>query len=125
MNQALFSLVEDWLTGETAPTESVARLVLGACLGEGALDAAIAGDGVPQANAPGAAAERPPDVFLSSIEVEAFRGIGPRVTLDISPGPGLTLVVGRNGSGKSSLAEALELLLTGSNHRWEKKKGLV
>ena len=36
------------------------------------------------------------------------------------PGPGLTLVVGRNGSGKSSFAEALEVLLTGDLRRWEK-----
>ena len=27
--------------------------------------------------------------------------------------------MGRNGSGKSSVAEALELLLTGENRRWE------
>ena len=31
----------------------------------------------------------------------------------MAPSPGLTLVVGRNGSGKSSFAEALEVLLTG------------
>jgi energy-coupling factor transporter ATP-binding protein EcfA2 len=41
--------------------------------------------------------------------------------LDLEPGPGLTLVVGRNGSGKSSFAEALELLLTGENSRWQGK----
>src|SRR5437588_404983 len=35
-------------------------------------------------------------------------------------GPDLTLVVGRNGSGKSSFAEALELLLTGDSRRWYK-----
>jgi hypothetical protein len=46
------------------------------------------------------------------------RGVGPATTLEVEPGPGLTLVVGRNGSGKSSFAEALELLLTGDSWRW-------
>lgn len=43
--------------------------------------------------------------------------------MSLVPGPGLTLVVGRNGSGKSSFAEALEVLevlLTGDLRRWEK-----
>ena len=57
-------------------------------------------------------------MFLRTVEVEGFRGIGPPVALKLCPGPGLTLVVGRNGSGKSSIAEALEMLLTGSNQRW-------
>ena len=33
--------------------------------------------------------------------------------------PGLTLVVGRNGTGKSSFAEGLEFTLTGQNSRWQ------
>jgi energy-coupling factor transporter ATP-binding protein EcfA2 len=41
--------------------------------------------------------------------------------LTLEPSPGLTLVVGRNGSGKSSFAEALEMLLTGSNRRWTER----
>jgi energy-coupling factor transporter ATP-binding protein EcfA2 len=59
--------------------------------------------------------------YLAAIEVEGFRGIGPPVTLSLEPSPGLTLVVGRNGSGKSSFAEALEMLLTGSNRRWTER----
>ena len=42
----------------------------------------------------------------------------------MAPGPGLTLVVGRNGSGKSSFAEALELLLTGENRRWAQRSAV-
>src|SRR4051812_12111279 len=51
--------------------------------------------------------------FLSSISVLGFRGIGRQARLDLYPAPGLMVVSGRNGSGKSSFAEALELALTG------------
>jgi recombinational DNA repair ATPase RecF len=56
--------------------------------------------------------------YLRSLTVGGFRGIGPSSTLELAPAPGLTLVVGRNGSGKSSFAEALEVLLTGTLTRW-------
>jgi hypothetical protein len=65
--------------------------------------------------------QQPRIAFLRTITVEGFRGIGPKATLDLTPGPGLTLVVGRNGSGKSSFAEGLELLLTGDTYRWKKR----
>lgn len=64
----------------------------------------------------------PPGIYVSSITVEGFRGVGPATTLPLTPGPGLTLVVGRNGSGKSSFAEGLETLLTGRNSRWDGRK---
>lgn len=69
------------------------------------------------------AGKRPPSttpapMYLSRIAVKGFRGIGPQAHLDLPPGPGLILVTGRNGCGKSSFAEALELALTGSNSRW-------
>ncbi|WP_063065066.1 ATP-binding protein [Nocardia violaceofusca] len=57
-------------------------------------------------------------MFLRSITVNGFRGIGPKTTLDLQPAPGLTLVVGRNGCGKSSFAEAAEFAITGDNKRW-------
>ncbi len=62
-----------------------------------------------------------PPVWLRSVTVEGFRGIGPAATLELEPSPGLTVVVGRNGSGKSSFAEGLELLMTGALKRWEKR----
>lgn len=68
---------------------------------------------------PGAAGSGLDGVFLSTIRVRGFRGIGPETTLDLPTGPGLTLVTGRNGSGKSSFAEAAELALTGGNRRWD------
>ena len=43
----------------------------------------------------------PKRAYLAGISVEGFRGIGPRADLAVKPGPGLTVVSGRNGSGKS------------------------
>ncbi|MEV8389803.1 MULTISPECIES: AAA family ATPase [unclassified Streptomyces] len=60
-------------------------------------------------------------VYLESVAVTRFRGIGPRAWLKLSPRPGVTLVVGRNGSGKSSLAEGVETAFTGTNLRWHGK----
>jgi recombinational DNA repair ATPase RecF len=61
----------------------------------------------------------PCGAYLRSLTVTGFRGIGQPATLNLQPSPGLTVVVGRNGSGKSSFAEALEVLLTGELKRWE------
>ena len=62
-----------------------------------------------------------PGAFIKSLEVQAFRGIGPTTKVFFKCKPGLTLIVGRNGSGKSSLSEALEVALTGNTHRWQGK----
>ncbi|MBX6387979.1 MAG: AAA family ATPase [Frankia sp.] len=59
-------------------------------------------------------------VYLESVAVAGYRGVGHRVALPLAPRPGVTLVVGRNGSGKSSIAEALETAFTGTNARWER-----
>src|SRR4051795_2945171 len=64
----------------------------------------------------------PVAAFLTSIRVSGFRGIGAEARLDLHPGPGLTVVAGRNGSGKSSFSEALEFALTGESYRWKGKK---
>jgi len=58
-------------------------------------------------------------VYMRSITAAGWRGIGPAATVQLNPGPGLTLVAGRNGSGKSSFAEAAEMALTGDNFRWQ------
>lgn len=65
-----------------------------------------------------------PGTYLRSVTVTGFRGIGPQTCLELQPGPGLTLVVGRNGSGKSSFAEAAEIALTGTNARWRDRSSV-
>ena len=96
-------------------------VVLAAAEGAESLAARLAGKPTPPALQPTAEVapgDRRP-TYLEEISVEGFRGVGPRARLQIAPGPGLTLVVGRNGSGKSSFAEALEVLLTGTTWRWD------
>jgi hypothetical protein len=43
---------------------------------------------------------KPAGAFLKTISVRGFRGIGPEAHPRIRPGPGLTIVTGRKGSGK-------------------------
>lgn len=105
--------------GTSELSEVAQLLVLAAYEGDRELDQALEG---------AAAGQRPvlptsepvevPRTYLSAVEVAGFRGIGPAAVLRLKPGPGLTLVVGRNGSGKSSFAEGAEVALTGTNARW-------
>ncbi|WP_098009635.1 AAA family ATPase [Streptomyces sp. sk226] len=91
---------------ESALPESVKALLRDA-LGSGAADAGT--------TTSSAASGR---VYLDSLAVNGFRGIGPRARLSLSPRPGVNLVVGRNGTGKSSLADAIEVGFTGARaHR--------
>jgi DNA repair exonuclease SbcCD ATPase subunit len=125
---AFTSLVLDRLITDNLGDQSWADLALAACDGPEALAAALDGQAPPRPGAAprpdGAAAVEPPGAYLRSITVEGLRGIAAAATLDLPPGPGLTLVVGRNGSGKSSFAEALELLLTGANRRWDTRSAV-
>ena len=123
-NGATQASVDDLIAArldQAALADRAADLVLASLLGDEDLDAVLsgttpAGDGPPR---PGPAAEPPlAGLYLRSVEVEGFRGIGPKAALRLQPGPGLTVVAGRNGSGKSSLAEAAELVLTSDNKRW-------
>jgi recombinational DNA repair ATPase RecF len=122
----------DRLIAQGKDAEPWAYLVLAACDGEPGL-ARYLDDGVeparpkkPAAKARGKAARdgevpEAPRAYLEEIGVRGFRGIGPERALTLRPGPGLTLVIGRNGSGKSSFAEAIEVLLTGTSVRWSDK----
>ncbi|MGK5446387.1 AAA family ATPase [Streptomyces radiopugnans] len=64
-------------------------------------------------------------VFLESISVSGFRGIGRKARLPLNAKPGVTLVVGRNGSGKSSFAEGAETAFTGRTARLDKQRSEV
>ncbi|MEV5206116.1 AAA family ATPase [Micromonospora sp. NPDC053740] len=117
----LIELIFDRLAAaDGVPTET-AELVLAALTGEEDLTAALAGTPTrldPRSPADEGPAER---IWLKSVTVAGFRGVGPERTIQIGPGPGFTLIVGRNGSGKSSFAEAAELALTGDSARWADK----
>ena len=124
-NAAVAGSVEDLIAerlSESGLASRAANLVLAAVLGDEDLDAVLSGESKPPEarqpteQVPGAA--QPTGLYLRSVQVEGFRGIGQRATLRLQPGPGLTIVAGRNGSGKSSFAEAAELALTGDNKRW-------
>jgi len=121
MDATLLADVTARLEAEQSLADEVALLALAALTGE--LTAYLDDGTAP--TPPEAASSQPPEparAYVQSIKVRGFRGVGPEAKLDLTPGPGLTLVIGRNGSGKSSFAEALELLLTGDNKRWSDRK---
>jgi energy-coupling factor transporter ATP-binding protein EcfA2 len=125
MDDVLESIIVGRLDADDKLAERIRSLVIGACHGDEALDATLEGEATKpskKAEAKGSSARNP--AYIQSIEVQGFRGVGPRASLPITTGPGLTLVVGRNGSGKSSFAEALELLLTGDNSRWSTRSAI-
>ncbi|WP_446725020.1 AAA family ATPase [Nocardiopsis sp. N85] len=96
--------------------------VTAALWGDEALEARAEGREIPDPR-PTAPAPPPPGrvrrAYLTRIRVQGFRGIGRPAELVFPSGPGLTVIVGRNGSGKSSFAEAAEAVLTGRNPRWD------
>jgi energy-coupling factor transporter ATP-binding protein EcfA2 len=121
--EPLLDLLFDRLAADAVPNDT-ADIVLGALCGDDDLAAALAGQPT-KLDLRRANADKPENhIYLSSVTVAGFRGVGPERTLAIRPGPGLTLVVGRNGSGKSSFAEAVELALTGDSARWADKNSV-
>lgn len=120
MDESLLEEVSARLDADVEIDEDVRLLIDATLLDE--LDAVMEG-GEARRPEPVPTVETPQErVYVASLDIQGFRGIGPKARLELTPGPGLTLVVGRNGSGKSSFAEGLELLLTGDNRRWSQRK---
>jgi recombinational DNA repair ATPase RecF len=120
MDDVLLGIVLRRLEEFPLPEQAV-DLLLAALEADESLSAQLGGQTQPRSKATDiTTAPTPAGAYLQSLTVSGFRGIGPPATLTVTPRPGLTLVVGRNGSGKSSFAEALEVLLTGNLRRWDK-----
>jgi recombinational DNA repair ATPase RecF len=111
------------LTASTIKSD-VADLVLAACIGGDELVEALGGAAFSAPPTSVSEVVDPPTLFLGDVTVQGFRGIAGEARLGLKPGPGITLVVGRNGSGKSSFADATELALTGLSSRWANKAKL-
>ncbi len=50
---------------------------------------------------------------LTEVQVEGFRGVHDALSVDLDSGPSVTVLHGENGSGKSSITEALRMALEG------------
>ena len=124
VSRSVRAIVEDLLAESDALPPEAARLVRAAFAGQ--LDVALAAEAIGASfDAPPPEDDEPAGAWLTGVAVQGFRGVGPRAELELLPGPGLTMVVGRNGTGKSSFAEGLEMALTGKNSRWEDKPSSV
>jgi recombinational DNA repair ATPase RecF len=120
MDPTLQRLLWDRIDTDASLGAEAGLLIMAAADGPDALQAALTGASIGTAEPVPAdpRAQGPVGAYLGPITVEGFRGIGPKAILPLQLGPGVTLVVGRNGSGKSSFAEAVEMLFTGDNRRW-------
>lgn len=121
----LHELLFERVAADPTLSSTSADLVLAAVESEEALASVLNGGSTPPPAADVTEAtgpDGPSGIYLRSIRAQGFRGVGPAAALDVQPGPGLTVITGRNGSGKSSFAEAAELVLTGDNSRWRDRQ---
>lgn len=120
-DESLYDELMTRLVGDLDELGDAADLVDAALQGDAALAEALERS-VPATPARAAVSRSAaPEAWLAKLTVAGFRGVGPEVVLDLDPGPGLVVIVGRNGCGKSSLSDGLEVLLTGQARRFEGK----
>ncbi|MBA4021697.1 MAG: hypothetical protein C0482_04985 [Gordonia sp.] len=124
IEQSLTEVVWDLLDADSGLDEHAKYAVIAALESGEALREQTDGTAAPveRPSADDAEVVEPLGAYLKSITVAGFRGIGPGATLEVSPYPGITVISGRNGSGKSSFAEGLEFALTGQSYRWRNKR---
>jgi recombinational DNA repair ATPase RecF len=122
MTPSLYEEIVTRLLDDGTLDGGVVGLVDAACNGAAKLEATLSElqGAKPEARRPSTRPVRatPPGAYLKQLELAGFRGVGPKQKIEFEQGPGLTLILGRNGSGKSSFAEGLETLMTGHSRRW-------
>ncbi len=59
-----------------------------------------------------------PSIYLRKVELSNFRAYGDSFTLTLPDGPGITLICGPNGLGKTTLFDGIEWCLTGTISRF-------
>jgi len=64
-------------------------------------------------------------LYLESVELSNFRVYGDSFTLDLPASPGITLIAGPNGIGKTTFFDGIEWCLTGNVSRFEPYIGAV
>jgi ABC-type lipoprotein export system ATPase subunit len=108
---------------DSSLSEECRLLLLSVLTGDEELEADLIGGTRASARPAVSGADSSPaaGAYLKSIKVAGFRGIGPEAALDLHPAPGLVVVAGRNGSGKSTFSEAVEVALTRTSYRWRNK----
>ena len=121
VDRPLVDVANDAIDADNDLTDEVKLCVMAALEGPMSLQELLDGISTPHVPEPSGSQllEEPVGAFLTSITVAGFRGIGPKAALELHPAPGITIVSGRNGSGKSSFAEALEFAVTGESYRWK------
>src|SRR5262245_36004932 len=93
MDPGIKNIVLSRLEADGPVEETWGLLVVAALEGSAGLEAELSGSTAAARTAAARAHPAPAGAILQSIAVEGFRGIGPAQTLELRPGPGLTLIV--------------------------------